>query len=488
MKLNDFKTFPNMPGIYYFKNTLNNKYYIGQAQNIRTRLKMHKTNFINEYYTNSHLYRSWRTYGIDVFEVGVLEIVDLPKGPERNKKLDELEIKYIEQFNSYGTGGYNQTRGGDGGVFGYKFTDIQKEHISINTLKMCMDGRFKVYFYDIILKKYGSAPTFRFILDIISPNTNSPLQEHIICHYGRYIIARSPEKLEDKIKIFYSSDYNKRLATNKGSNNIIKEINYPSFDLQTEIDNKVDEYNKRIEDFYVKNGHSKYNRKENLVKKDARKAEQKEDLKNGITREEYKQKYNIKSNQTFNKHVCELCYELVEKYKECKNTYTKPMTMLTDEMRRDIIDGISQHDFIEKYKLSDSSFQRYKHKIEEELGIKIESEIYNPRKNYISEAEERDFLNCMPKHHIMSKYNLTENTYYSHKKVIKKRFPENDIEPFDREQHKEKVDINLIKDDIINGISLKEFCLKYQLSESTYKKYRKKILNIPNAIQHTITE
>ena len=84
----------------------------------------HATNFETNYYPDAHLYRAWRKYGIEVFEVGVLEIVDLPVGEERNKKLDELEIKYIKEYNSYGTGGYNQTLGGDGGIKGYKFTDL----------------------------------------------------------------------------------------------------------------------------------------------------------------------------------------------------------------------------------------------------------------------------------------------------------------------------------------------------------------------------
>ena len=37
--------------------------------------------------------------------------------------LDVLEVLYIETYNSYGKTGYNQTKGGDGGILGYKFTD-----------------------------------------------------------------------------------------------------------------------------------------------------------------------------------------------------------------------------------------------------------------------------------------------------------------------------------------------------------------------------
>ena len=115
---------PKLPGIYYFRNKLNGKYYIGQAQNIYDRVRHHHTNFKLNRYPDAHLYRGFKKHGLYAFEFGILEIVDLPKGNERDKKLDELEIKYIKEYNSYGKSGYNQTRGGDGGIDGYKFTDI----------------------------------------------------------------------------------------------------------------------------------------------------------------------------------------------------------------------------------------------------------------------------------------------------------------------------------------------------------------------------
>ena len=68
--------------------------------------------------------------------------------------MDEFEIYYIEHLNSYAPNGYNQTRDGDAGVTGYKFTEEQRRRLSENTKRMAADGRFMIYCYDIINKEY----------------------------------------------------------------------------------------------------------------------------------------------------------------------------------------------------------------------------------------------------------------------------------------------------------------------------------------------
>ena len=55
-------------GIYYIKNLINNKYYIGQSVNIYerwTREKYH-LNFTDKAW-NIHLQRAWKKYGQDSF-------------------------------------------------------------------------------------------------------------------------------------------------------------------------------------------------------------------------------------------------------------------------------------------------------------------------------------------------------------------------------------------------------------------------------------
>ena len=123
---------PQIPGIYYFYNTKSDKYYIGQAKkSLRRRLLYHKGNFENDRY-DAPIYRALKKYGWDAFEWGILNEFE-PDIENLFDILDELEIKYIADFNSYGPTGYNQTRGGDGGILGYKFTEEQKEKLRNNT-------------------------------------------------------------------------------------------------------------------------------------------------------------------------------------------------------------------------------------------------------------------------------------------------------------------------------------------------------------------
>ena len=192
-----------------------------------------------------HLYRAWRKYGIDPFEAGVVEVVDLPEGDKRNKKLDELEVKYIQQYNSYGTAGYNQTLGGDGGINGYEFTDLQKYRNRINSLVICLDGRNKIYFFDTLTKQYGEALSFNIVLDSLNRSKETKYRDKQICYYGRYIFSRSLEGIEKKKRAFYSKNYYYSL---------VDEIDYDTKNLQTLIDKKTAEYRNEIEDFFKKYG------------------------------------------------------------------------------------------------------------------------------------------------------------------------------------------------------------------------------------------
>ena len=471
MSFKDFYNFSKKPGIYYFKNTLNNKYYIGQAQEIRLRLLKHKKNFENEYYIDSHLYRAWKKYTIDVFEVGVLEIVDLPEGEERNNKLDELEIKYIEEYNSYGDSGYNQTIGGDGGTKGYRFTDQQKERTRINTLCQKLDGRHKVYFYDVITKQQGESLMFQIICDVL--NINTRIRKSVILHYNRYIFAHTIKELERKKREYKLGNYNFSYK--------IKCVNIKN--LQEAIDERTKEIRKEIDDFFKKYGHAKYNRKDNKTKKEALRKLQKEDLMNGISKEEYKNKYDIKTNETFFEHVRKLCPDWEPK--DNKTIECSSNNCMTEEMKTDILDGIIPIRFIQKYHSSEASYYRYKHKLEKELNIKIKVSSYKEPGKAISKEQEEDILNDIGCIDYMRKYNLSEATFYEHRKIIAKKYPNHNFKK--NTERRETVDIELFRKDILNGISKREFCLKYNLSESCYRKYKQILLNNKQKTSH-ITE
>lgn len=83
-------------GIYKIENLLNNKIYIGQSIHIEKRWQEHcKAS------TNSLIAKAIRKYGKENFSFQILEEVS------NITELNELESKYIQQFNSLVPNGYN---------------------------------------------------------------------------------------------------------------------------------------------------------------------------------------------------------------------------------------------------------------------------------------------------------------------------------------------------------------------------------------------
>lgn len=186
------------PGIYYFRNQTNNKYYIGQAINLRRRFKSHLDNFKNSRYDNL-LYKAFSEYGIDKFDYELLEIIEeeLPD-KELKELLDKLEKEYITKYNSYNNG-YNQTIGGDYGVLGYKMTEEQKQKISNNSKIRASDGRYTIYVYDIqeeVTLTFINSTEASKVLGGKPNSINSAIRRQL--YLKRYIIARSIEELENK--------------------------------------------------------------------------------------------------------------------------------------------------------------------------------------------------------------------------------------------------------------------------------------------------
>ena len=93
-------------GIYCFENKINNKKYIGQSVKIKTRIKQHIDCSKNKNYIgyNTKFYKALRKYGIDNFNIIILEECE-------ESKLDEREIYWIEFYDTY-KNGYNSNRGG----------------------------------------------------------------------------------------------------------------------------------------------------------------------------------------------------------------------------------------------------------------------------------------------------------------------------------------------------------------------------------------
>ena len=92
-------------GIYKITNLKNNKAYIGQSTDIKTRWKNHKKELENNSHRNSHLQNAFNKYGEEAFEFRILE-------ETFEENLDDAEEYWIDYFDSTNPRkGYNLREG-----------------------------------------------------------------------------------------------------------------------------------------------------------------------------------------------------------------------------------------------------------------------------------------------------------------------------------------------------------------------------------------
>jgi len=91
--------------IYLITNPINGKVYVGQTIDYKTRMRKHKCAAKNP---KQYIAKAIKKYGWENFTKEIL----IDEVPEED--LDNLEINYIDIYNSFGPGGYNLTKGGGG--------------------------------------------------------------------------------------------------------------------------------------------------------------------------------------------------------------------------------------------------------------------------------------------------------------------------------------------------------------------------------------
>lgn len=92
-------------GIYKIVNDLNGKCYVGQSLNIERRWEQHIYDALNRPETGTGIDVAMHKYGIENFHYEILEICS----PD---KLDDCEIYWIAELNTYYGEGYNRSIGG----------------------------------------------------------------------------------------------------------------------------------------------------------------------------------------------------------------------------------------------------------------------------------------------------------------------------------------------------------------------------------------
>lgn len=118
-------------GIYYIKNKINGKIYIGRSNNIYLRWSHHKSELRRNIHGNEHLQRSWNKYKEDNFEFKIIK---------ECSEFDsyELEKYYIKKYNSCDDKyGFNLSSGGEHNSTGYL-----NNSLSIKVYQYDLDGNF----------------------------------------------------------------------------------------------------------------------------------------------------------------------------------------------------------------------------------------------------------------------------------------------------------------------------------------------------------
>ena len=111
-----------MHKIYLITNRITNKVYVGQtSKTIEKRFSQHCRATDNQI-----LHNSMRKYGVDAFDIKLIELCD-------KDVADEREVYWIEHYGSLMPNGYNMTVGVNGTV-GYKFSEEDRKNIG-NALK-----------------------------------------------------------------------------------------------------------------------------------------------------------------------------------------------------------------------------------------------------------------------------------------------------------------------------------------------------------------
>lgn len=130
-------------GIIYRRFIVNDKgqekSYIGQTCDPEKR----NSDFMNlrVQYSGNKIENARKKYRPQNFNYEVLETIQCENEQELAQKLNELEIVYIEMYDSFNNG-YNNTIGG-GGASGYQHTDEYKEWQSQRSYELNSDPEFK---------------------------------------------------------------------------------------------------------------------------------------------------------------------------------------------------------------------------------------------------------------------------------------------------------------------------------------------------------
>lgn len=125
---NDHEYQCNHYGIYCIECTSNGVKYIGKTrESFYRRWIYHKWELKNGIHNNKYLQNTWNKYGCENFIFYPIESFELFNTDADDEKLNQLEIQYIKQYDTY-ENGFNLTTGGEG-VSGNTLSEDAKRKI-----------------------------------------------------------------------------------------------------------------------------------------------------------------------------------------------------------------------------------------------------------------------------------------------------------------------------------------------------------------------
>jgi group I intron endonuclease len=81
-------------GIYLITNTVTGDRYVGQSRDIENRWKVHQHRLRGSKHHNRLLQRDWQRYGMEVFELSILQVID-PESLESSEYHPRFRLRYI---------------------------------------------------------------------------------------------------------------------------------------------------------------------------------------------------------------------------------------------------------------------------------------------------------------------------------------------------------------------------------------------------------